>query len=131
MFQATAPRALDSCVTLLTEPNDMPPPYQGTSIRICGRPSPRRFSSMLVSISSFGTFTGGLSGNLNRSLSKPPPELPHWYSKPYSSGGHVAGLRHLPGGQNHVRRPAIVAQDLHHRVLDDPQGRLADSAATQ
>ena len=56
----------------------MPPPYQGTSIRICGRPSPRRFSSMLVSIWSFGTFTGGFSGNLNRSLSNPPPELPHW-----------------------------------------------------
>src|ERR1017187_3208048 len=50
VLNATAARALDNWVTLLTDPNDMPPPYQGTSILILGRSSSRLFSRMLVSI---------------------------------------------------------------------------------
>ncbi len=88
MFQATAARALESCVTLLTEPKDMPPPYQGTSILICGRPSPRRFSSMLVSISSFGTLDRRLLRELEPELVEAAAGVAaSRYSNPYSVGG--------------------------------------------
>jgi hypothetical protein len=76
VFHATATLALESCVVLLTEPNDMPPPYQGTSILIFGLPSLRRFNSMPVSISSLLSSTVGFSGNFIRMRSKPPPEFP-------------------------------------------------------
>ena len=51
VLNATHALALESWVTLLTDPKDMPPPYQGTSILISGLPSPRLFREMLVSIS--------------------------------------------------------------------------------
>ena len=73
----------------------MPPPYTGISMWTCGRPSSRRFRSKLVSISGdfdlaeARFFPGTLPvccskpgiSNLNRILSKPPPDAPCLYSR--------------------------------------------------
>ena len=61
---------------MLVEPNDMPPPYQGTSMVIFGRESLRRLSSSSVEMSSRRRAAGGDAGKRNRRRSKPPPEAP-------------------------------------------------------
>ena len=47
---------------MLVEPNDMPPPYQGTSIFSFGRESLRRLSSTSVEMSSRRRPAGGDAG---------------------------------------------------------------------
>ena len=65
----------------LTEPKDMPPPYQGTDRVTSGRPSARRFSSTSREMSSCLSLASlPRGGNRKRILSKPPPEAPVRYS---------------------------------------------------
>lgn len=51
VLKAFATRALLNRALKLVDPNDMPPPYQGTSISTLGLVSPRLFSCSLVETS--------------------------------------------------------------------------------
>src|SRR5271157_4423330 len=61
-----------------------------------GRPSFLRLSGISVDISDLFTFLG-CAGNLNRNLSKPPPESPILYSMSLRSGrAPVSAIIHVP-----------------------------------
>src|SRR5271157_4698664 len=79
VFHIVALCALETIVGRLTDPKDMPPPYTGVEMTTLTRPSFLRFRGISVEISDLFTFLG-CAGNLNRNLSKPPPELPTLYS---------------------------------------------------
>ena len=43
---------------------------------------------------------------------------------PVILGRNLAAFRHLPGGEDHLGGPPVIAEDLHHRVFLDAQGAL-------
>src|SRR3990170_3309260 len=103
-LNALATRALPNKARRFVEPNDMPPPYQGTSIVIFGRESLRRLSSSWVETSSRHRPAGVDSGKRNRKRSNPPPEAPTSLSRCFPGGRPVSAIAHVPTSRSGVQR---------------------------
>ncbi|MGD0384337.1 MAG: hypothetical protein ABSA77_12505 [Thermoguttaceae bacterium] len=101
---AFAARALPSRTRMLVEPNDIPPPYQGTSMAIFCLESLRRLSSNLVDISSRLRSAGLVFGSRNRRRSKPPPEAPISLSKCGPGARPVSAIYQLLTSKSGVQR---------------------------
>ena len=96
---------------MLVEPKDMPPPYQGMSISILGRESPRRLSSSFVEMSSRERPGGGESGKRNRRRSKPPPEAPTSLSRWIPGGRPVSAIAQVLKRRSGVQRQSPIVSE--------------------
>ena len=107
---------------MLVEPNDMPPPYQGTSIVIFG---PRVVAA--VEQQPGGDVLAAQTGGRGVREAEPQPVEAAAGGADLALqvlAGRPARLGHLPGAHEQVGRPAVIAHRLEDRILGQRERAL-------
>ena len=116
VFHAFAARTLPSCALMFVEPNDMPPPYQGTSIVILGRESFFPFvKKQLGGDVLAAKVWPGFFGKHEPQPVEPAAGIPDFALK--IRGRLAAGFGHEPVARKKVRGPAVIAKGLENRAF--------------